>query len=337
MALLFDFLGFGSPELTSEPSNLIPSAEEVKVPSRTYIPPNKWLTFDQQLQPQLRPLQQFTLFSSLPVELQQTIWDFACVNEELEQRVLPIAPNDDDWELRPRPSEWYHPAILVDKTMSTYLKPALLHTCSYTRGKLLKVYVVWPCATSRLSPTETQTYTEFKKDGRKMFVKPKTDIFYLSKDDYMSFWFLDIIRLRDRNNTMPGVKTAAQSEHANVVQPIACFAMSSQLYRTYFANVHRWRSTFPNIEELTVAHGFPYALREITAGSGSDFRKLAMTRGQDYAVSDDVRAVISSRADLRKRLGILEYADQRERNRQADLVKPLRFMYLGTRRGFGNE
>lgn len=54
--------------------------------------------------------------STGPLEPQQRLGDLACLDEELEQRVVLSAPSTDGRELRNRRSKWYHAAIIVDDT-----------------------------------------------------------------------------------------------------------------------------------------------------------------------------------------------------------------------------
>ena len=222
-----------------------------------------------ELQPEsISQYNQFTLFPSLPAEIQQDIWDFACLAEEQQQRVLPIAPDNYEWFLKPRHAEWYHPAILVANNMPFCLKTALLHVCRYTRAKLSTVYVPWPCVDpERLAIT----------DRRKIFVKPKKDLFFLTEQRHGSYWFLKITRLKlhSQNDDLPGLITADQSADAKVIYTIAHLAVDSELYKTFFNKVALWKPKFKDFEELWICRGNLKFLRKMGAGSMEVFLRLA--------------------------------------------------------------
>lgn len=90
--------------------------------------------------PDVLPMSQpitFQLFPSLPKELQGTIWEITCKDQQAEGRVLSIAP-DMKWVLS---SSGFRIARPKSHPIRT---PSLLHTCQFMRKHSIKEYELWP-------------------------------------------------------------------------------------------------------------------------------------------------------------------------------------------------
>jgi hypothetical protein len=172
----------------------------------------------------------FTLFPKLPLELQHQIWRIACVAQETEIRILPIAPK----------SHGCQPAIVAKKPCHPCLVPSLLHTCRYSRAMSMKAYTQWPCV-------DPITY---ERDGTSIYVKKTRDIFYFRGKDYRDFWYLNSIM--NSANTSNEADDIAKHRYVGELNGILHFAFDWELYLSTLGSGRMWLRNFDYMEEMTL-------------------------------------------------------------------------------------
>jgi hypothetical protein len=123
-----------------------------------------------------QPHDSFPNFLKLPVEVQQEIWNAACILEgSSNSRIQRIAP---DPLYIPYSIENIQIRIICQESHPV---PPLLHACGESRKVALKHWTLWPCA----GPFR------YRGDRSNIYVNKSYDIFYAGGAGHEKFWFLN--------------------------------------------------------------------------------------------------------------------------------------------------